>query len=90
LERTSPAVNAGKDCTLAVDQRYQRNSRCDIGADEYEPTKITLTTDASAPVNATNGWARVTGTVACSRPGQVDLQLQVGSELDLAQEPLGT
>ena len=84
-------MNAGKDCALAVDQRYQpRNSQCDIGADEYEPTRITLTADASAPVNATNGWARVTGTVACSRPGQVDLQLQVGSELDLAQEPLGT
>jgi hypothetical protein len=77
---TSAAHDVGIQCQRAmpVDQRYvPRDQRCDIGAYEYEPTTITLTTDASAPVDASNGWARVTGTVACSRPGQVDLQAEL-------------
>ena len=77
---TSPAHDVGIRCDRAfdVDQRYvPRDTWCDVGAYEYEPTTITLTTDASAPVNSSNGWARVTGTVACSRPGQVDLQAEL-------------
>ena len=80
---TSPAHDVGIRCDRVsdVDQRYvPRDTWCDIGAYEYEPTTITLTTDASAPVNSSNGWARVTGTVACSRPGQVDLQAELKQE----------
>ena len=77
---TSYVHDVGIECDKAapVDQRYvPRDAWCDIGAYEYEPTKIILTTDASGPVNASNGWARVTGTVACTRPGSVDLQAEL-------------
>ena len=80
FDPSSPAYDAGIECSTLepLDQRYvPRDVRCDIGAYEYEPTTITLTTDASAPVNSSNGWARVTGMVACSRPGQVDLQAEL-------------
>lgn len=71
LAPTSPAVNAGKDCTVTVDQRYQpRDAQCDIGAFELtNATAVTLTIDAGANVDLTTGYAYVRGTVKCSRAG---------------------
>jgi hypothetical protein len=68
----SPALNAGVNCSVAVDQRYvSRGTSCDVGAFEFTDfTVITLTIDANAATNdAPNGSAVVTGTVRCSRAG---------------------
>jgi hypothetical protein len=67
----SPALNAGVNCSVTVDQRYvARGTSCDIGAFEFTDfTVVTLTIDANAFTGATNGTATVTGTVQCSRAG---------------------
>lgn len=80
---TSPAMNAGKDCTVTVDQRYRsRDAQCDIGAFEFtDPTAVTITIDPSATVDVVSGDARVTGTVKCSRNGD-----QFGVRVDLQQQ----
>jgi hypothetical protein len=51
LTPTSPAVNAGKDCTVTVDQRYRpRDAQCDIGA--FELTDSTTSPSRSTPARA--------------------------------------
>lgn len=71
LMPTSPALDAGTSCTVAVDQRYvARDAQCDIGAfEDAVPTTVAITIDPSASVDLLNGTARVTGTVKCSRDG---------------------
>jgi hypothetical protein len=75
----SPAINAGTDCTVAVDQRgVARDAQCDLGAFEFiDFTTVALTIDASAPVKRSNGWAVVTGTVKCSRNETFDLIVEL-------------
>ena len=80
----SPALNAGVDCSVGVDQRYvSRGTSCDIGAFEFTDfTVVTLTIDANAVTSDTPvGSAVVTGTVRCSRTGD-----QFGVVVDLEQQ----
>jgi hypothetical protein len=79
----SPALNAGADCAVTVDQRYMsRGTSCDIGAFEFtDYTVVTLTIDANAVTGTPNGSATLTGTAKCSRPGD-----QFGVVVDLQQE----
>ena len=82
----SPALNAGSDCSVTVDQRYvPRDAKCDAGAFEFTDfTTVTLTIDPNASVDA-SGRAVVTGTVQCSRDGDefgvvVELKQQKGGK----------
>ena len=79
----SPALDAGVNCSVTVDQRYvSRGAICDIGAFEFTDfTVVTLTIDASATVGLPNGAATVTGTISCSRAGD-----QFGVVVDLEQQ----
>jgi len=72
----SPAINAGADCTTAVDQRYvPRDGQCDLGAYEFiEFTTVDLTVASSATFDK-DGWAVLTGTVRCSRNETFDLHV---------------
>jgi hypothetical protein len=78
----SPAINAGTNCTVQVDQRYMaRDSQCDIGAFEFADfTTVTITIDGSSAVNQSTGWATLTGTVTCSRSETFSLQLSLKQE----------
>jgi hypothetical protein len=69
LDRTSPAINAGQNCTVAVDQRYvSRDAACDIGAYEFNDwTTVTLTIDPNATISKNGGPAIVNGTVTCNK-----------------------
>ncbi len=79
LARESPALNAGAECDVALDQRYAaRDARCDPGAFEFALTTVALTIDPSAAVDAATGAAVVTGTVRCSR---AEPQLWVRAQL---------
>jgi hypothetical protein len=79
----SPALNAGVNCSVTVDQRYvSRVGTCDIGAFEFTDfTVVTLTIDATANTSAPAGSATVTGTVQCARSGD-----QFGVVAELQQE----
>jgi hypothetical protein len=65
----SPAINAGTDCSVQVDQRYYpRNTQCDLGAYEFTNfTTVTLTMSSGATMNQSTGGAVVTGSVSCTR-----------------------
>lgn len=78
----SPALNAGVNCSVTVDQRYiSRGTSCDIGAFEFTDfTVVTLAIDANATTGLPNGAATVTGTVRCSRAGD-----QFGVVIELEQ-----
>ena len=64
------AVDAGKDCTEATDQRYVSRNQgptCDLGAFEFTNYgTIALTVNPNAGVNTKTGVMTVTGTVRCS------------------------
>lgn len=77
------ALDAAPGCTVTVDQRYvPRLGTCDIGAYEFtDYTKVTITVDPNATVDAANGFTTVTGTVKCSRDGD-----RFGVLVDLQQE----
>ena len=79
----SPALDAGVNCSVTVDQRYvSRGASCDIGAFEFTDfTVVTLAIDPNANVTAAAGAATVTGTVACSRTGE-----QFGVRVQLEQQ----
>jgi len=65
LSPDSPAIDA-TDCDLTVDQRYaSRDARCDIGAFEFQFTKVGITINPNASVDPKTGQATVTGTVTC-------------------------
>lgn len=88
LARTSPAVNAGKDCTVAVDQRYQpRDTQCDIGAYELQPTAVVLTIDGTSTVNPSTGSAVVSGTITCSREETLKLAVSLRQEQRARRAP---
>ena len=69
LDRTSPAINAGQNCSVTVDQRYvSRDAACDIGAYEFNDwTNVTLAIDPNATTAKNGGPAIVKGTVACNK-----------------------
>lgn len=82
LKGASPAVNAGKDCTVTVDERYvPRDAICDLGAYEFKDfTTVTITNNASLPVDPTTGWVFVAGSVTCSTNETFDLAVEVSQE----------
>ena len=93
----SPALNAGINCGVSVDQRYvARDAACDIGAFEFTDfTVVTLTIDPNASIDATAGSALVTGTVTCSRGGdqfgvRVLLEQQKGGKTPTVVQGTGT
>lgn len=75
----SPAIDGGTLCTEATDQRYvarPQGGTCDIGA--FELDRFASVTPAIAPnvaVNEQTGAATVTGTVTCSAPGTVGIDV---------------
>jgi len=79
LAYDSPAINAGVYCDRPVDQRYvPHDATCDIGAFEFTDfTKVTITVNANANVDATTGVALVTGSVQCTRTGALSLGVQL-------------
>ena len=82
LNGASPAINAGQDCTVTVDERYvPRDATCDLGAYEFKdfPT-VTVTNNASLPVDPTTGWVFVAGSVKCSTDETFDLAVEVTQE----------
>jgi hypothetical protein len=80
----SPAIDAATNCTVTDDQRYVARplgAACDIGAYEFDNRpKVTIAIDANGTVNPSTGAALITGTVTCSAP--VSIQLQVGLAQD--------
>jgi hypothetical protein len=82
LTGASPAINAGKDCTVTVDQRYvPRDASCDLGAFEFKDfTTVTITNNTSLPVDPTTGLVFVAGSVTCSSNETFDLAVEVTQE----------
>jgi hypothetical protein len=82
LTRYSPAINAGKDCSVTTDERsVARDATCDIGAFEFTDfTKVTVTTNASLSVDPSTGWVMAAGSVKCSRDETFDLAVEVKQE----------
>lgn len=79
LTAWSPAINAGGDCTLPVDQRYvPRDAQCDIGAFEFTDfaKRIALTVDPNGIVDE-NGTAVLTGTLRCPSAVRLDLEVEL-------------
>ncbi len=79
IDADSPALDAGVNCIVAVDQRgvsRPQFASCDLGAFEYDvPITATFAVNASGTVNVTTGVAVVSGTVTCSRPTTVELEV---------------
>ena len=82
LNGGSPAVDAGKDCTVTVDERYvPRDATCDLGAYEFKDfTTVTVTNNASLSVDPTTGWVVAAGSVKCSNDETFDLAVEVSQE----------
>ena len=80
LYRDSPAINAGAECGLALDQRFAaRDSLCDIGSFEFTDfTAVTFTIDPDVALNPTTGAAVVTGTVKCSADEAFTVSVTLG------------
>ena len=79
IPHTSPAYNKGVECWVEVDQRYvARDSKCDIGAFEFNDfTRITITIDPNAKVDAATGRALLTGTIKCTRADAFRVALEL-------------
>ena len=75
----SPAINAGTNCSVTIDQRYTpRDAKCDIGAFEFAGfTTVALTIDPGVSVNQSSGSAVLSGTVQCSRNEVLSLAVQL-------------
>ena len=82
LMGASPAINAGTDCTVMVDQRYvPRDTACDLGAYEFKDfTTATITNNTSLAVDPTTGLVFVAGTIKCSTADRFDLAVEVSQE----------
>jgi hypothetical protein len=90
LNGGSPAIDAGKDCTVTVDERYvPRDATCDLGAYEFKDfTTVTLTNNASLPVDPSTGWVLVAGSVTCSSDETFDLAVEVTQEQKTGRAPV--
>jgi hypothetical protein len=87
LNGASPAINAGTDCTVTVDERYvPRGATCDPGAYEFkEFTTVTLTNNGSASIDPATGSVLVAGSLACSTDETLDLAVEVSQEKKTGQ-----
>jgi hypothetical protein len=79
IPHTSPAYNTGVDCWWDTDARnVPRDAKCDVGAFEFNDfTKITITINPTAKVDAATGRAVLTGTVKCTRYEYFRLALEL-------------
>jgi Right handed beta helix region len=77
----SPAIDADTPpCIFPVDQRGTARPQgpgCDIGAYERIPISVTLTIGPSGTVNPKTGVATVSGSMTCSLPLAVELQIKL-------------
>lgn len=75
----SPAIDGGSACTESTDQRYVARNQgvtCDIGAFEFTDFGVvTITLGPNVAINAKTGVATLTGTVRCSRPAAITLDV---------------
>jgi hypothetical protein len=75
----SPAIDGGTVCSETTDQRYVARAQgvtCDIGAFELDKfASATLTLAPNVAVNEQTGVATVSGTVTCSAPGSVGIDV---------------
>jgi hypothetical protein len=81
LLNDSPAIDAALGCSVTDDQRYitrPQGAACDIGAVEFNDyVNVSLTVDASQSVNPNTGVAVVTGTMTCSAPVSIPLDVKL-------------
>jgi len=91
---SSPAIDAGDNAVCIAEPVSGRDQRgverpqgagCDTGAFELEreapePVEVELSLDPRGTVNKTSGSATASGTVTCSAPMQVTLQVHVAQE----------
>jgi hypothetical protein len=80
--KDSPAVDGATfGCPVADDQRHiarPQGTACDIGAVEFSDyVKVTITVDASQAVVPSTGVAVVTGTITCSAPTTIPLDVKL-------------
>lgn len=88
LDRNSPAINRGLDCSVAVDQRYvQREGDCDLGAFEFIFTTIALDVNSGAQVEPRVGTVVMSGTVKCSRGETFDLTVNLTQDQKARRSP---
>ena len=85
----SPAINAGTECTVAVDQRYvPRDAKCDLGAFEFKDfTTATLENNVSLTIDPTTGAVLAAGSVKCSTTEVFDLAVEVVQEQKAGKTP---
>jgi hypothetical protein len=88
LDRTSPAINRGLNCSVTVDQRYvQREADCDLGAFEFIFTAITLNVNSGAQVEPKAGTVVMSGTIKCSRGETFDLTVSLKQDQKARRSP---
>jgi len=89
LTGPSPAINAGKDCTVTVDQRYvTRDANCDLGAYEFKDfTTATIANNASLTIDPTTGAVLAAGSVTCSTNETFDLAVEVSQQQKPGKTP---
>lgn len=88
LDRNSPAINRGLNCSVTVDQRYvQREADCDLGAFEFIFTTITLNINSGAQVEPKAGTVVMSGTVKCSRGETFDLTVSLTQDQKARRSP---
>jgi hypothetical protein len=85
----SPAINAGKDCTVTVDQRYvTRDANCDLGAYEFKDfTTATIANNTSLTIDPTTGAVLAAGSVTCSTNETFDLAVEVSQQQKAGKTP---
>ena len=88
LDRNSPAINRGLNCSVTVDQRYvQREADCDLGAFEFIFTTIALNVNSGAQVEPKTGTVVMSGTVKCSRGETFDLTVSLKQDQKARRSP---
>ena len=88
LDRNSPAINRGLNCSVTVDQRYvQREAACDLGAFEFIFTTIALNVNSGAQVEPKAGTVVMSGTVKCSRGETFDLRVSLTQDQRARRSP---
>jgi hypothetical protein len=87
IPHTSPAYNAGVDCTWEIDQRHvNRDAKCDVGAFEFNDwTKVTIAIDPTVKVDAA-GKAVLTGTLTCTRADAFRLALELHQDQKVGKQ----
>jgi hypothetical protein len=88
IPHTSPAYNTGTACSQTTDQRYvARDAKCDVGAFEFNDfTKVTMTIDPNVRLDATTGYAFLTGTMKCTRDETILLRLELRQDQKVGKD----